>query len=215
GGEPDRHADRMPASEMLSKNANGATPQLIPTRTAIWLTACTIPCSTLISCLLTATSSVSVAPTYSKPDSTPPQATAPGRMRSGFSISSPMMDASSSPTSPKQITPNELNTKRGFGGISKSAPVIFVPNRSQIITPSPISTAAATNVPIAPRLLIHFPMPSPTTFSTTRMIIKISEALSANALLSPSDSWPLPSTNTETPTKYSITVGTYIMLLVQ
>ena len=41
------------------------------------------------------------------------------------------------------------------------------------------------------------------------------EAPKAKALLSAKAAWPGPSTNTETPTKYSITVGTYSMLLVQ
>src|SRR5947209_8155150 len=213
--EPASHADPIPAIDTLSKNANGATIHTAPTRAAMWLTASTIPCSTLMSCLPTATSSVSVAPIYNNPDNTPPHATAPGKTRCGFSISSPITDASSSPTRPKQITPNEFSTNRGFAGMEKSAAVTLAPKRTHTIAPSPISTAAATNVPIAPRLLIHFPTPSPTTFSTTSSVSRINDALSANTLLSPKAWCPPPRTNTDTPTKYSITVGTYIMFLVQ
>src|SRR5579884_843417 len=145
----------------------------------------------------------------------PPQATAPGIVRRGSRISSPMTDASSSPTSPKQITPNEFSTNLGFAGIAKSAALTVVPCRSVTTAPSPISTPAATNVPIAPTLLIHFPTPSPTMFITTNTASSASEAPNAKTLLSASAAWVGPSTNTETPTKYSITVGTYIMLFVQ
>ncbi len=71
----------------------------------------------------------------------PPQATAPGRVRAGSLISSPITEASSSPISPKQITPKELRTKRGLAGILKSAAVMVVPKREQITTPRPIRTA--------------------------------------------------------------------------
>src|ERR1700681_1505040 len=213
--EPPSHADPIPAIEMLNKNAKGATIQGTPTRVAMCLTACTIPCNTLILSLLTAISSVSVAPIYRRPERIPPHATAPGKVFSGFSISSPITEASSSPTKPKQITPNELSTNRGFAGIAKSAEVTAVPNRSQTTIPSPINTTAALPVPIAPKLLIHFPTPSPTIFITTKIISSSNEAVSAKLLLSASDSCPAPSAYTETPTKYSITVGTYIMLLVQ
>src|SRR6266436_2505727 len=207
--DPPSHAEPMPAIDKLSMNANGATIHETPTCAAMWLTACTIPCSTLMLSLLTATSSVKVAPTYNSPESRPPHATAPGKVFRGFSISSPMMEASSSPTRPKQITPNEFSTKRGLAGIWKSAQATVVPNFAHTITPSPISSAAATNVPIAPTLLIHFPTPSPTTFSTTSTVRRNKQALKANARLSASPWWLSPRTNTETPTKYSSTVGTY------
>src|SRR5690242_3968449 len=126
-----------------------------------------------------------------------------------------MTEASSSPTNPKQITPKEFNTNLGLGGMRKSAQVTLVPNRKYTTIPSPIRTAAAIPVPIAPRLLIHLPTPNPTMFSTTRRTSSNSEAVNANFLLSPSASWPDPSTKTETPTKYSMIVGTYIMLFVQ
>src|SRR5882757_9731694 len=90
-----------------------------------------------------------------------------------------------------------------------------VPNRKHTTTPSPISKNAATNVPRPPRLLIHLPTPSPITFKITSTLSNTTEAASANGLLSPNAAWPGPSTKTETPTKYSIIVGTYIMLLVQ
>ncbi len=179
------------------------------------LTACTMPCSTLMSCLLTATSNVRVAPMYSAPESRPPHATAPGKVFFGSRISSPMTDASSRPTNPKQITPKEFKTKRGFSGILKSAQVTLVPNRVQTISPSPISSAAAIKVPMPPMLLIHLPTPSPTIFSTTSTTSSTTHALSAKILLSARCSCPTPSANTDTPTKYSKTVGTYIMLLVQ
>src|SRR5258708_36470076 len=178
-------------------------------------TAWTIPCNTLICDLLTAISKVSVAPMYKAPDKSPPHATAPGRVFAGSWISSPIMEASSNPTSPKQMTPNEFNTKRGLAGILKSAQVTVVPNFDHMITPSPINSAAATNVPIAPMLLIHFPTPSPTTFNTTSTVSRHKHALKANARLSASPWWLSPRTNTETPTKYSSTVGTYIILFVQ
>src|SRR5450432_2211951 len=62
--DPASHADPIPAIETLSRNAKGATIHKAPTRAPMWLTAWTIPCSTLMSCLLTAISNVSVAPMY-------------------------------------------------------------------------------------------------------------------------------------------------------
>src|SRR5438270_12689429 len=126
-----------------------------------------------------------------------------------------MMDASSKPTNPKQITPKEFNTKRGFSGILKSAQVTFVPKRNHTIKPSPISSPAAMNVPIPPMLLTHLPTPRPTMFSTTSTTSSAVHAVKANTLLSASCSCPIPNENTDTPTKYNRTVGTYIMLLVQ
>src|SRR6185437_7542769 len=120
-----------------------------------------------------------------------------------------------SPTSPKQITPKAFITKRGLAGMRKSAALTVVPKCSQTTAPNPIRVAAATNVPTAPILLIHLPTPRPIMFSTTSTANSASEAPRANTLLSASPAWPGPSTYTDTPTKYNITVGTYIMLLVQ
>ena len=92
---------------------------------------------------------------------------------------------------------------------------MVVPYFAHTITPRTISKNAATNVPIPPRLLIHFPTPSPITFNTTSKVRSTTEAASAKARLSARPSCPGPSANTDTPTKYSITVGTYIMLFVQ
>src|SRR5258708_19005197 len=61
------------------------------------------------------------------PEITPPHRTASGRVRCGSLISSPMTDASSRPTSAKQITPKEFRTARGSWGIRKSAAVIVSP----------------------------------------------------------------------------------------
>src|SRR6201998_2338531 len=213
--EPPSHADPIPAIDKLNKNAKGATIHSTPTRSAMCATACTIPCSTLMSCRLTATSSVSVAPIYKAPESTPPHATAPGNVFRGSLISSPITEASSSPTSPKQITPNEFSTNRGFSGILKSAQVTFVPKRDHTISPSAIRTPGTKNVPIPPMLLTHLPTPSPTILSTTRIASNTAHAVSATILLSASCWCPAPSANTDAPTKYSRTVGTYIMLLVQ
>ena len=114
------------------------------------------------------------------PENTPPHATAPGSIFCGSLISSPITDASSSPTSPKQITPKELSMKRGFAGIRKSAAVTVVPKlQPHHQTPKPIRTAAATPVPMPPILLIHFPTPSPTMFSTTSSNQQTSEAITA------------------------------------
>ena len=199
--EPASQADPIPAMEILSISAKGAMIQSAPTRLAMWLTACTIPCSTLMSFLLTAISSVSVVAMYITPERIPPQATAPGSVFCGSLISSPITDANSKPTSPKQITPNEFNTNRGFGGIRKSAAVTVVPNLAKTITPNPIKTAAAMAVPIPPKLLIHFPTPSPTIFRITSSAIRPTDATTVNILLSASAAWPGPSTKTETPTK--------------
>src|SRR6202789_4685070 len=103
--EPASHAEPIPAMEILSISAKGATIQFAPTCAAMWLTACTIPCSTLMSLLLTAISRVNVVAMYINPESTPPHATAPGKVFCGSLISSPITDASSTPPNPKQITP--------------------------------------------------------------------------------------------------------------
>src|SRR5271157_1283433 len=213
--DPPSHADPIPAIERLNKGANGGTTHPTFSRPAMWLTACTIPSSTLMLSLLTATSNVRVAPMYSNPERIPPQATAPGMFFSGFSISSPMTEASSSPTNPKQITPKEFKSERGFAGIWKSAQRTVVPNFMYTTTPRPISRNAATNVPMPPILLTHFPTPSPMMLRITSRASSTTEAAKAKFLLSARPAWLGPSTNTDTPTKYNITVGTYIMLFVQ
>ena len=81
------------------------------------------------------------------------------------------------------------------------AAVIPVPKRDQITTPSPIRTAAATKVPIAPALLIHLPTPRPTMLSRVSRESRASEVTSANILLSARPAWVGPRAKTETPTK--------------
>src|ERR1019366_7677614 len=174
-------AEPIPAIERLSMTANGVIIHATPTLPAIWLTACTMPCNTLMSFLPIATSS----------------------------------EASSSPTKPKPITPNEFRTNLGSAGIRKSAVVTVVPKRDKTVNPKPIRTAAATNVPMAPTLLSHFPTPRPTMFTTVSSSNNNTDVTIAKFLLSASAAWPGPIANTVTPTKYNITVGTYSMLLVQ
>ena len=105
--------------------------------------------------------------------------------------------------------------KRGLAGMWKSAAVKVVPKRRATATPRPIKVTAAIPVPMLPTLLIHLPTPSPTMLSVTISTKSSNDAMTVNALLSANAAWPGPSVNTETPTKYSMTVGTYIMLLVQ
>src|ERR1700758_209622 len=126
-----------------------------------------------------------------------------------------MTEASSRPTRPKQITPKEFSTNFGFGGILKSAAVIVVPKCDQITAPRPINTAAAMNVPIAPMLLIHLPTPRPRILKNVSSASNVRDVTEANTLLSANPWCPGPNTYTDTPTKYSITVGTYSMLFVQ
>ena len=45
---------------------------------------------------------------------------------------------------------------------------MVVPKRDHTVKPKPIRTAAAMNVPMAPRLLSHFPTPSPTMFTNSQ-----------------------------------------------
>ena len=52
-------------------------------------------------------------------------------------------------------------------------------------------------------------------FTTVSSTSRDTEAAIAKVLLSASAAWPGPIANTVTPTKYSITVGTYSMLFVQ
>src|SRR5258706_2117505 len=164
--EPPIQAEPMPAIEILSITAKGATIHATPTLPAIWLTPCTIPCNTLMSFLPIATSSVSVAPMYSTPETTPPHATAPGSVSCGSRISSPITEASSSPTSPKQITPNEFSTNLGLAGMLKSAAATGVPQRDQTVIPKPLKTGPAIKGPVAPKLVSHFPTPRTTKFSS-------------------------------------------------
>ena len=95
-----------------------------------------------------------------------------------------MTDASSKPTSPKQITPKEFSTNLGSAGIRNAAAPTVLPKRSQISRPKPISAAAAMPVPIAPRLFSHFPTPRPAMFKTVSSASKATEAVKAKALLS-------------------------------
>src|SRR6516225_12419485 len=101
--------------EMLSTSANGETSQGTPTLVDMRLTASGMPCRAEISDLGTATSNVRVAPTYRMPEIMPPHATEKGTVCSGSRISSPIMEASSSPTSPKQITPKDESDPRSNG----------------------------------------------------------------------------------------------------
>src|SRR5262249_27078448 len=150
--------------------------------------------------------SVSVAPIYSAPEITPPQATAPGSVFCGSRISSPITEASSSPTNPKQITPNEFRTNFGSAGNLKSAVVTGVPNRAQTVRPSAMRTAAATNVPMPPILFSHLPTPRPITFRAVSNANNATDATMAKVLSSANAALLGPIANTETPTKYSITV---------
>ena len=69
-----------------------------------------------------------------------------------------MTEASSRPTSPKQITPNEFSTKRGIRReCGNQRRVTVVPNRSQMTSPKPINTAAAMQVPIAAEIVDPLP----------------------------------------------------------
>src|SRR6516164_8140903 len=124
--EPESQADAMPAIETLSTSANGEISHGTPTLVDMRLTASGMPCRAEISDLGTATSRVSVAPKYRMPESTPPQATANGMLRGGSWISSPMMEASSSPTSPKQMTPNDDSNPRS-NGMPRSEAVMLTP----------------------------------------------------------------------------------------
>src|ERR1700721_3171108 len=128
-----------------------------------------------------------------RPHNKPPQAAAPGSVRRGSFISSPMTEASSRPTKPKQITPKELSTKRGLGGTLKSAAVMPEPKRDQITIPNPTSTAAAIKVPRAPTLLIHLPTPRPRMFNRVSSASSARETEAAKSLLSGSPWGPGPS----------------------
>src|SRR5260370_27052862 len=97
-----------------------------------------------------------------------------------------MTEASSRPTRPKQITPNEFSTKRGLAGIWKSAAEMLVPKRDQITAPRPMSTAAATKDPTAPTLLIHLPTPSPRMLNRVSRASSTREVVEAKILLSAS-----------------------------
>ena len=116
--EPASHADPIPAIDTLSKNANGAT-----------IHAASNSRRHVAHRLHDALQHADVlfAHRYKKRQrradiQQPRQARRPMPPRRakyfcGFSISSPITDASSSPTKPKQITPNEFSTNRGFAGM--------------------------------------------------------------------------------------------------
>jgi hypothetical protein len=89
----------------------------------------------------------------------------------------------------------------GAAGILKSATVTGVPKRDQTVTPNPMSTAAATKVPIPPRLFSHFPTLRPTILRTVSSASRAIDASMAKVLSSASAAWPAPMAKTETPTK--------------
>src|SRR5713226_944212 len=94
-----------------------------------------------------------------------------------------MMEASSRPTRPKQMTPNEP-IKRMSPVIRKSAAVMVVPKRKSTTRPRPMSVTAVMAVPRPPRLLTHRPTPRPRTFRITRRTRRTMDAASANQGLS-------------------------------
>ena len=152
---------------------------------------------------------------YSTPESTPPQATAPGKVRCGSWISSPMTEASSSPTSAKQITPNEFRTKRGFAGIRKSAAVTVGAEPHPDDQSQADQRGRRDEGADAAQIVQPFAHAQAHNVKDHQHGQQQQRRRMANALLSARAAWLGPSTNTETPTKYSITVGTYSMLLVQ
>ena len=89
-----------------------------PTLPAMWLTACTIPCSTLMS-LPHRDKQSERRPDVKRAGKHSAPRDRAGKDKFGSRISSPITEASSRPTRPKQITPKEFNTKRGSAGILK------------------------------------------------------------------------------------------------
>jgi hypothetical protein len=145
--------------------------------------------------------------------SLPPHATAPGK----FSARIPDFVAHyRSKFEPDQAEANDAERIQHKPGIGRNSEVSGRYGRAKTRPrphPKPIRTAAI-NVPMAPRLLSHFPTPSPTILRPSAAQAA-PEAAMAKFLLSASAAWPGPIANTDTPTKYSITVGTYSMLFVQ
>jgi len=150
-----------------------------------------------------------------------PQATAPRKESCEDSrFSSPMTEASSNPTRPKQIsTPKEFRTKtRGWPGIRKSDDVTAVPNRSQITTPRTDEDGGGNEgCRSRPRL---FQPPCQRRgrerFSTTRRKKQArAEAVKREGFVCRArDSCPAPRTKTQTRRQNtSMIVGTYIMFV--
>src|SRR5579863_5331463 len=163
--EPESQAEVVPAIANVSTNATIGTSQRTDNLPAMLCTACKSPCTAPISFCGTASSKESVATTYKIPDNSPPHSTALGTFRLGSSISSPITDASSSPTSPKQIKPNELIRCQSLARTLKSAACNIPPWDRSTPRARPTSTTLVIAVPIPPKLLIHFPTLRPRIFS--------------------------------------------------
>ena len=165
---PPAKPSRFPRSKCSASAQTARRSNLLPLSPAMWLTACTIPCSTLISFLLTATRSVSVAAMYITPEMHAAPRHGAGKVFCGSS--------NFVAHHRRELQPHQARSKSRRKNSARIAdwpeyenprPSPWFQSANQTIRPSPISTAAATPVPMPPTLLIHFPTPRPTMFRTT------------------------------------------------
>src|SRR3981081_3075888 len=107
-----------------------------------------------------------------------------GTVRRASTISSPIVEALSTPPNAKAIVDQKMTSFRlVLGTIEPSVIGVADPNRNADSTPNAIRKSAGTPAAIAPTLLSHFPTFTPTTFMTTAIARPPSDTAMKYALL--------------------------------
>ncbi len=123
--------------------------------------------SRLLSCSRGTTTRIAIVPrTYPATTRNPAMIKARGMSRRGRLISLPMNDAASAPENAESMVaqmPKFATVKLGLNACGRK--LLAGPNLHHAISPRQNSRATGIQVPIAPRLLSHFPMFSPTIFT--------------------------------------------------
>src|SRR5215510_14755767 len=110
-----------------------------------------------------------VATIYKKVTTTPAVRIARGIVRRASRISSPIVDALSTPPNAKAIVDQKMTSLRPVLGTNVAGAAIGVadPNRVHDTTPRMMSAPAGTQLATAPTFVSHLPTFSPTTFKVT------------------------------------------------
>src|SRR5262250_3703926 len=102
---------------------------------------------------------------------TPALSTARGTVRRASLISSPIVDALSTPPNANAIVDQKMTSLRlVLGRSDEGARLDADPNLTHEIAPSAMSSSAGSQPAIAPTLLSHLPTLRPTTLRTTAIV---------------------------------------------
>ena len=192
------------AFNVTSAAANGAS-QPTPTFAVMAWIACMMPWSPEICCFGIASRTANVPARYNSVMTTAAASTARGIVRRGSRISSPIVDALSTPPKANAIVDQKMTSLRLMPGTSDAVFIgVADPNRIHEIAPSVISSPADIHAEMAPTLLSHLPMSTPTTLIVTAKARPMIDTVMKYAPLADNACHDGPPTNSRFPAaKYS------------